>query len=140
MIRMIAIVSSISRLLCAAGDAFRIQQRSSNPCATDQSDARHRVQLPLPLCLVTVALLGAGNTAAAQPTETTQGVNRVAAVGEFLGGAAVGLVAHEGGHLLLDGLFDADPGFKRVEFHGIPFFAIRHKSGLSANEEYAISS
>jgi hypothetical protein len=58
----------------------------------------------------------------------------------FLAGAAVGLAAHEGGHLLFDGLFRADPGIKRVSFHGVPFFAITHKSGLSPRRQFVIDS
>lgn len=58
----------------------------------------------------------------------------------FLGGAALGLVAHEGGHLLFNVMFDADPGVRRVEFHGIPFFALTHRSGLSPKREFTISS
>jgi hypothetical protein len=49
-------------------------------------------------------------------------------------------MAHEGGHLMLDVLFDADPGVRRVEFHGIPFFAITHRSDLSRREEFAVAS
>jgi hypothetical protein len=60
-------------------------------------------------------------------------------VGRFLAGAAVGLAAHEGGHLLLDVVFDAEPGIKRVDFHGIPFFAITHRD-LSRHQEFAVSS
>jgi hypothetical protein len=67
-------------------------------------------------------------------------VNRTAAVGRFFAGATVGLLAHEGGHLICDVIFDADPEFKRVEFHGIPFFAIRHKPGLPPRKEFVISS
>jgi len=67
-------------------------------------------------------------------------VNRTAAVSGFLGGIVVGLVAHEGGHLLFDVVFDADPGIKRVEFHGIPFFAITHRDDLPPREEFTISS
>jgi hypothetical protein len=52
----------------------------------------------------------------------------------------VGLGAHEGGHLLFDGLFDADPGVKRVDFYGIPFFAITHRSDLSRRREFVVSS
>jgi hypothetical protein len=52
----------------------------------------------------------------------------------------VGLAAHEGGHLLFDAIFGADPSVKRVEFHGIPFFAITHESGLPPRQEYTISA
>jgi hypothetical protein len=137
---MIAIVSSISRLLCAAHGALQVRHRPSNPYATAQPETGRFGRIRLLLCLVAVALLGSARVTAAQPTKTTQGVNRTTAVGGFLVGATVGLLAHEGGHLIFDGIFDADPEFKRVEFHGIPFFAIRHKSGLSANQEFAISS
>ena len=65
---------------------------------------------------------------------------RYATVGLFVAGGALGLAAHEGGHLLLDVLFDADPGLRRVEFHGLPFFAITHRSGLPAAQEFAVSA
>lgn len=67
-------------------------------------------------------------------------MNGTTAVGGFLGGMVVGLVAHESGHLLFDAIFDADPGIKRVEFHGIPFFAITHRNDLSPRQEFTISS
>ncbi len=57
-----------------------------------------------------------------------------------MAGAAAGLVAHEGGHLLLNVVFDADPGIRRVDFHGIPFFAISHRGDLSPRREFAVSS
>ena len=50
------------------------------------------------------------------------------------------LGAHESGHLVFDLLFDADPGIAKVDFHGIPFFAITHRSGLSPRREFTISS
>jgi hypothetical protein len=40
----------------------------------------------------------------------------------------------------MDVVFDADPGIKRVSFAGIPFFAVTHRSDVSASQEYAISS
>jgi hypothetical protein len=67
-------------------------------------------------------------------------VNGPAAVSGFLAGVVVGLAAHESGHVLFDVIFDADPGVKRVEFNGIPFFAITHRSGLPPREEFTISS
>jgi hypothetical protein len=67
-------------------------------------------------------------------------VNRVASVGSFAAGAAVGFGIHEGAHLLFDVIFDADPGIKGVEFHGIPFFAITHRSDLPRRQEFVIDS
>jgi hypothetical protein len=61
-------------------------------------------------------------------------------VGSFLAGALAGLAAHEGGHLLMNVVLDADPGIEGVDFHGIPFFAITHRPDLSANEEYIVSA
>lgn len=58
---------------------------------------------------------------------------------QFAGGAIAGLGIHESGHLFVDVLFDADPQFKRIEFGGIPFFAIEH-TALSSRREYIVSS
>jgi hypothetical protein len=67
-------------------------------------------------------------------------VNRFKATSLFLAGGAVGLAAHETGHLVFDWIFDADPGIAKVDFHGIPFFAITHRSDLSPKREFVISS
>ena len=58
---------------------------------------------------------------------------------KFLGGGALALAAHEGGHLLFDGIFGANPGLKKVSFHGIPFFAITHDP-VSPRREFIIDS
>ena len=65
---------------------------------------------------------------------------KASTLGRFLAGAALGLGAHEGGHLLFDGLFKAEPGIRKVSFHGLPFFAITHKSALSPHREFVIDS
>ena len=59
---------------------------------------------------------------------------------KFLGGMATGFAVHESGHLLFDVVFDASPEINRVSFIGIPFFAISHKNGLPARQEFTISS
>jgi hypothetical protein len=59
---------------------------------------------------------------------------------KFLAGAVLGLAAHEGGHLIFDGIFDADPRLKRVDFHGMPFFAIAHRPDLPRRQEFVIAS
>jgi len=71
---------------------------------------------------------------------STTSEHRVTSALTFLGGGAVALAAHESGHLLFDGLFGANPGVKKVSFHGVPFFAITHDSGLSPRREFIIDS
>jgi len=58
----------------------------------------------------------------------------------FLAGGLAGLAAHESGHLLFDAVFDANPRIKGVSFHGIPFFALTHDSGLTPRKEFVIDS
>jgi hypothetical protein len=59
---------------------------------------------------------------------------------KFLAGGALGLAMHEGGHLLFDAIFDADPTIKGVTFGPFPFFAITHRGDMSPRREFAISS
>lgn len=49
-------------------------------------------------------------------------------------------MAHEAGHLTFDLAFDADPRLKRVDFHGVPFFALTHRTPLSPRREAVVSS
>jgi hypothetical protein len=65
---------------------------------------------------------------------------RLAPTLRFLGGGAVGLVAHESNHLLANAAFGTPVAFRRVEFHGIPFFAITHRNTVTPREEYVIAS
>jgi len=83
--------------------------------------------------------LSAGQDATQPSAAPATSENRVTSAASFLGGAAVGLAAHEAGHLLFDGIFDANPGIKRVSFGGIPFFAITHDV-MSPREEFIIDS
>jgi hypothetical protein len=59
---------------------------------------------------------------------------------KFLAGGALGLAIHEGGHLIFDAAFAADPSIKGVTFGPFPFFAITHRSDVSPRREFAISS
>jgi hypothetical protein len=61
-------------------------------------------------------------------------------VAAFLTGAALGLGAHEGAHVLANLAVGEKPGLRRVDFHGLPFFAITHRSGLPHRQEFVISS
>ena len=132
-------VSSISRLLYVVTDVSQVALSLSNLCATAESVCVAKTRSRLLLCLVIIALFPSLSAAQADVQESTQGVNETAAVGKFLAGAMVGLAAHESGHLLFDGIFGADPGVKRVDFYGIPFFAITHRD-VSRRKEFVISS
>jgi len=91
--------------------------------------------------MVGLTILALGQPARAQQIPVPQPkAHRAADVVKFLAGAALGLAAHEAGHLILDVAFDAKPRIKRVELGGIPFFAITHRSDLSPRREFAISS
>jgi hypothetical protein len=85
-----------------------------------------------------MAELAGAQTVAVQPATSNE--HHAAEIATFLGGAALGLSAHESGHLLFDVIFDAHPGLKKVSFLGVPFFAITHDPGLSPRKEFVISS
>jgi hypothetical protein len=120
----------------------------SNGCATTPSVSWTRRLIVLVHTFA--AILAMAELAAAQapgpqvdPSSTTSEHRTASAFGKFgkfLGGAAVGLGAHESGHLLFDGIFDAHPRLKKVSFHGIPFFAVTHDPGLSPRREFVIDA
>ncbi len=101
--------------------------------------------------LVLAIFLGARAAAFAQdprvaePPQPSRAVSEASDAGagertaRFLLGAAAGLGLHEGGHLLFDGLLGEEPILKKVDFGGIPFFAISH-APTSPKKEFAISS
>jgi hypothetical protein len=81
---------------------------------------------------------------AAVPAEADQSApensHDVADVAKFVAGAGVGFALHEAGHLLFDVVFDAQPYVKTVHFGPLPFFAVTHRSDLSARREFVVSS
>ena len=98
--------------------------------------------LPFRVAVFSVALMVAGPARAQQTTPadaTPPNEHRAADTLKFLAGGALGLAAHEAGHLVFDIAFDARPYLTRVEFGGIPFFAISHHD-VSARREFAIAS
>ena len=58
----------------------------------------------------------------------------------FALGALAGLAIHESGHLATGLALNAPPFVRRVEFHGIPFFAITHHTVPSRRHEFVISA
>jgi hypothetical protein len=89
---------------------------------------------------VTAELVHAQEPSAVATPDATHSRQRATAAGAFLAGAGLALAAHEGGHLLFDGIFNAHPGIQRVSFGGLPFFAITHDPGLSNRREFVVDS
>jgi hypothetical protein len=98
----------------------------------------------LAVCVVLApAVAGAQDGAAEAPagsaslrsSEASDG----ATLAQFLAGGAIGLAAHEAGHVLAGSLLGADPGVKAISYGPLPFFAITHEP-VSARREYAIAA
>ncbi len=152
MIRMIAIVSSIGRLLAGSKAPGQFRRTYSNACATDEPSPPHVLARGILLLFVVIACDASVCRAQAHPEEersiplraavsaAQQGNSTAGTIGLFLAGAAIAFGAHEGGHLLFDVVFDAKPGIGRVDFHGVPFFAVTHRSDLSPRREFTVSS
>jgi hypothetical protein len=60
--------------------------------------------------------------------------------GKILLGGAAGLVLHESGHLVADWAFEEKVVVKKVDYKGIPFFALSHAHDLSPRRELVVSS
>jgi hypothetical protein len=84
--------------------------------------------------IAVVLVLGAAVPAGAQDSSAASRFGRV-----LLGGAA-GLGLHEAGHLVANWAFEEKIKIKKVDYKGIPFFAISHAPDLSPRREYVVSS
>jgi hypothetical protein len=83
---------------------------------------------------VGLLVLAAASPVAAQTQSAGERFGKV-----LLGGAA-GLAIHESGHLVANWAFDEKVVVKKVNFKGIPFFALSHAPDLSPRREYVVSS
>src|SRR6266545_6624225 len=139
---MIAIVSSMCVLLRPAiRAATSTLCRNSNCCAGRRMTGAARAAARL--MLVLLALTSSAAIARAQDATTTsrdEGPSKGRRVALFLAGGVTGLALHESAHLVADAAFGEKPSLKKVDFHGIPFFAITHRSGLPRRNEFTISS
>jgi len=96
--------------------------------------------LAVPLLACPAAASAQVADATAQQADPPESASRVPQMVGFFAGALAGFAIHEAGHVALDVAFDANPHVKRVDFHGIPFFAIAHRGDLSPRREQAVSS
>src|SRR3954471_14160885 len=139
---MIAIVSSMCLLLDAdiRAACYPTDLQQSNGRAARRHVRKRRRHAPLIVCLVLLA--GAGRLAAqtSAPDSAQQSHSTGKRIASFLVGGAIGLGAHEMGHVVADLALGQTPELKKVNFHGIPFFAITHPSGQTPWKEFTISS
>jgi len=83
--------------------------------------------------------LAVASPVAAQTPSASTPPSRIVQTARVLTGAAAGLVVHETGHLVFGAALDAHPRLARIDYGGVPFFAIHHDN-VSARREFAISS
>ena len=69
-----------------------------------------------------------------------QDTSKVERFGKVLLGGAAGLALHEAGHLVADWAFEEKVFVKKVDYKGVPFFAITHANDLSPRREFTVSS
>jgi len=139
--RMIAIVSSMvfslrAKLLGALCDVIH-QQRL---CRLSGPGVKIFTRGVMLFVFAAIGLASPSYAQSADPAQPTDSTSTGKQIVLFLTGAATGLGAHEAGHVIADLAYGEKPGLKKVDFHGIPFFAITHRSGRAANEEFVISS
>jgi hypothetical protein len=141
MIRMTAIVSSMVRLLrrCSLSNGYATSPSvACAPLVVIALQVLAAIALPAELAGAQERLRSGVPTSDPQTVQPT--TRPVAALGQFLGGGAIALGAHESGHLLFDTIFQAHPGISKVTFHGLPFFAITHDPTISRRREFVIDS
>jgi hypothetical protein len=103
--------------------------------------------LRLTTCLAAVAIASAATAAEARQERVTREPESASSAPaesakplRFLGGAAIAFGLHEMAHVAADLSAGATPQVKRVEFHGIPFFAITPEGNLSRRQQFVIAS
>jgi hypothetical protein len=60
--------------------------------------------------------------------------------GKVLLGGGAGLILHETGHLVANWAFEEKVVVRKVDYKGIPFFALSHAHDLSPRREFVVSS
>ena len=76
----------------------------------------------------------------AQPAFAQQEPSAASKFGRVLLGGVAGLGAHETAHLVANWAFEEKVNIKKVDYKGIPFFALSHAPDLSPRREYVVSS
>jgi len=96
-----------------------------------------RVRVGVLLIFAMLVAISAAAQSPSPPQETPSAAERV---GKVLLGGAAGLVLHESGHLVANWAFEEKVVVKKVNYKGIPFFALSHAHDLSPRREFVVSS
>ena len=114
--------------------------QQSNGCAAPWGPRGRRRNVPLLLCLVLFAVAARVSAQPVAQSRSQQDHSAGKRIASFLAGGAIGLGTHETGHVIADVALGERPGLRKVDFHGVPFFAITHRSRLPHAKEFTISS
>jgi uncharacterized membrane protein len=87
-----------------------------------------------------LVMLGPASAWAQQTASDAQTLSAASRFGKVLLGGAAGLVLHEGGHLIADWAFEEKVVVRKIDYKGIPFFALSHANNLSPRREFVVSS
>jgi hypothetical protein len=98
-----------------------------------------RAEVAAALAALLLLPLTAGAQSPATGTVSTGG-HAATRVVTFLAGAAAGLAAHEGSHVMFGVALDAHQELKAIHFGPFPFFAIAHRPDLSPRREFTVSA
>jgi len=84
-------------------------------------------------CIVLILL-------AVRPAVAQQESSSASKFGKVILGGVAGLGAHETAHLVANWAFEEKVTIKKVDYKGVPFFALSHAPDLSPRREYVVSS
>lgn len=76
----------------------------------------------------------------ATPAVAQQQESGASKFGKVILGGVAGLGLHETSHLVANWAFEEKVKIKKVDYKGVPFFAISHAPDLSPRREYVVSS
>src|SRR4051812_43936745 len=112
---MIAIVSSMCLLLDAdiRAACYSTDLQQSNGCAARRHVRKRRRYSPLLVCLVLLAGAGRVRAQTAEPSSAQQSDSTGKRIASFLVGGAIGLGAHEMGHVVADLALGQTPELKK---------------------------
>jgi hypothetical protein len=128
----------LGAVIRAARYSTELQQSNGYAARHPLGQASPTVPLVLWMVLVAASVPATAQTEAQTLPQRDESAGK--RIASFLAGGAIGLGTHEAGHVIANLALGEKPGLRKVDFHGVPFFAITHSSGLPRRKEFVISS